>query len=124
MFVALLGGLGLPLTASLPLEADERINLGAVAGCLVVYLAAWTVYWCNLPADVFWVLPAAAGVTCVLCRRPLRALVRDAAAQQMLVLWLILTAWCLGLLALIRSYSGGEWVGEPKGAPLRFSPGL
>ncbi len=112
MFVALLGGLGLPLTASLPLEADERINLGAVAGCLVVYLAAWTVYWCNLPADVFWVLPAAAGVTCVLCRRPLRALVRDAAARRMLVLWLILTAWCLGLLALIRSYSGGEWVGD------------
>jgi hypothetical protein len=69
-----------------------------VAGCLVVYLAAWTVYWCSFPAGVFWVLLIAAGVACVL--------------RRMLALWLILTAWRLGLLTLIRSYSGGEWVGD------------
>ena len=108
----LIGGLGLPLTASLPLAADERINLGAVAGCLAVYLAAWIIYWCGFPLGSFWVLPAAAGVMCLLRWPSLRTLWCDPAGRRMITLWLILAAWCLGLLALIRSYSGGEWVGD------------
>jgi hypothetical protein len=112
VFVVLIGGLGLPLTASLPLASDERINLGAVAGCLAVYLAAWIVYWCGLSVGAFWVLPAAAGVMCLLRWPRLKTLWRDPAGQRMVTLWLILAAWCLGLLALIRSYSGGEWVGD------------
>jgi len=100
------------MTASLPLAADERITLGAVAGCLGVYLAAWMAYWGSLPAGVFWVLPVAAGVACGLRRQALRALGRDATGRRMLAPWLILAAWCLCLLALIRSYSGGEWVGD------------
>ena len=112
VFVVLIGGLGLPLTASLPLAADERINLGAVAGCLAVYLAAWIVYWCGFSIGAFWVLPAVACVLCLLRWPRLRALWRDPAGRRMCALWLILAAWCLGLLALIRSYSGGEWVGD------------
>ena len=100
------------MTASLPLAADERINLGAVVGCLAVYLAAWIVYWCGFSVGAFWVLPAAAGVMCLLRWPRLKTLWRDPAGQRMVTLWLILAAWCLGLLALIRSYSGGEWVGD------------
>jgi len=100
------------LTSSLRLAAEERVTLGAVAGCLVAYFAAWIVYWCGLPAGVFWVLPAAAAVAAVTRRRAVGAILGDPRARHILILWFIFAGWCLGLLALIRTYSGGEWVGD------------
>jgi hypothetical protein len=112
VFLVLIGGFGLPLVARLPFAADERLTLGAVAGCLAVYLAAGAIYCSGLPAGAYWVLPVVA--TGALAGRwaAVRTLVCEAPARRLLVLWLILAGWCLGLLALVRSYSGGEWVGD------------
>jgi hypothetical protein len=112
LFAGLIGGLGLPLTAELPLEGDEQLMLGAVAGCVVVYLAAWVVYWCRLPPLAFGVLPAAAVAALWRRRQAVGARWRAPETRRLAGLWLILAGWCLGLLALVRSYSGGEWIGD------------
>ncbi len=112
VFLVLIGGFGLPLVARLPFAADERLTLGALAGCVAVYLAAGAVYCSGLPAAAYWALPVAAAGTLAWRWTAVRTLVGEAPARRLLVLWLILAGWCLGLLALIRSYSGGEWVGD------------
>ena len=110
--MVLIGGLGLPLVARLPFAADERLTLGPLAGCVAVYLAAGVVYCCGLPAAAYWALPVAAAGALAWRWAAVRALVGEAPARRLLVLWLILAGWCLGWLTLVRSYSGGEWVGD------------
>ena len=112
VFLVLIGGLGLPLVARLPFAADERLTLGALAGCVAVYLAAGAVYCSGLPAAAYWALPVAAVGALAWRWAAIRTLVGDAPARRLLVLWLILAGWCLGWLTLVRSYSGGEWVGD------------
>ena len=112
VFLILIGGLGLPLVARLPFAADERLTFGVVAGCLTVYLAAGAVYCSGLPAAAYWALPVAAAGALAWRWTAVRMLVREASARRLLVLWLILAGWCLGLLTLVRSYSGGEWAGD------------
>ncbi len=112
LFIVLVGGLGLPVTATMALGPDERLCLGAAIGFVLVYLAAWIVYWLVLPLAFFWILPVAAVVAVALRRRALAALFNDGGTRRLTVLWLLVAAWCLGLLTLVRSYSGGEWVGD------------
>ena len=110
--MVLIGGLGLPLVARLPFAADERLTLGVLAGGVAVYLAAGAIYCSGLPATAYWALPVAAAGALAWRWPAVRALVREAPARRLLVCWLILAGWCLGLLVLVRSYSGGEWVGD------------
>ncbi len=112
VFVVLIGGLGLPVVAGAALRPDERVCLGAVAGCTILYLAAWLVYWSGWPPDVFLVLPGVAVVLVILRRRPMGLLLREPAVRRLLGLWAMVAGWCLGLLALVRSYSGGEWASD------------
>jgi hypothetical protein len=112
VFSAVIGGLGLAGTATLPFKCDERVMLAPLAGCIMVYLAAGAIYCSGLPAAAFWALPVAAAGALAWRWTAVRTLVCDAAAGRLLGLWLILAGWCLGLLALVRSYSGGEWVGD------------
>ena len=99
-------------TATLPFKCDERVMLAPLAGCVAVYLAAGAIYCSGLPVAAFWALPVAAAGALAWRWTAVRTLVCDAAAGRLLGLWLILAGWCLGLLALVRSYSGGEWVGD------------
>lgn len=112
VFVFLIGGLGLPLTANLHLKPDERLCLGIVIGCVVVYLAAWTVYWFGFPGSAVVALLFLAGAALLWRRQASAKLWRDSAVRSLAGLWTIVAGWCLGLLALIKNYSGGEWVGD------------
>jgi len=112
LFIVMVGGLGLPITATMSLEPDERLGLGAALGCVVVYLSAWIVYWFALPPVFFWGLPVAAVLAAALRRQALLALFADDRTRRLAGLWLLIAGWCLGLLALVNSYSGGEWVGD------------
>jgi hypothetical protein len=112
IFVLLIGGLGLPVVAGLRLSASERLGLGTAAGVLILYLFAWAVYVTGFPNTAFLALPVAVVVMTLHRRSALRVFWRELDARMLAVYWLILSGWCLGWLALVRNYSGGEWVGD------------
>lgn len=110
--MVIIGGIGIPLVADAPLRADERICLGAVTGCIVVYLVAWIIYWCGLSPEMFIGLPILAAFVSLYRRSQMGAIWRDFEARRLLGLWILVAAWCLGWLALVKSYSGGEWIAD------------
>jgi hypothetical protein len=112
LFAVVIGGLGLSCTATLPLATAERLMAAPVAGCVAVYLFAWLHYWTGATDAALYVLPLLAAAGLLWRRRAIREVLADPASRQLLAGWVVLTGWCLGWLALIRSYSGGEWIGD------------
>jgi len=94
------------------LQADARLCLGAVIGFVVLYLFGWSVYLLNLPPAIFRLLIPMAVLATLWRRGQLMALLKVPAVRQLAFSWVIVASWCLGLLALIRNYSGGEWVSD------------
>lgn len=112
VFVLLIVGLGGPWVTKASLPPDARLCLAAVIGCVSLYLFAWSVYLLKLPAVSFSFMVPIAILAMIWRRRPLIELLAHSENRQLLFSWGILAGWCLGLLALIRSYSGGEWTGD------------
>lgn len=109
LFLGVVFGLGLPLAASWPLPAAEKICGGAALGLIILYVAGLLIYWTNLPVSAHWVLPAAAAALTGARWRACRVLWQDPAARSLLGSYLLVAGWSLGLLALVRSYSGARW---------------
>jgi len=109
LFVGLVFGLGLPLVAGWRLTAPEKIGAGAAVGVVVLYLFAMADYWLQLPAAADFLPPLAAVGLLTVRRRACVGLLRDPDARRLLGAWLLVAAWSLGLLALVRNYSGGGW---------------
>jgi hypothetical protein len=109
VFLGLVFGLGLPLVAGWRLTPPEKICAGAAVGVVLLYLFALVHYWLNLPAIAFGLPPLAALVLLALRRHACAAVLRDPAARRLLGAYLLVAGWSLGLLALVRSYSGGGW---------------
>ncbi|HTX65865.1 MAG TPA: hypothetical protein VMD31_08840 [Opitutaceae bacterium] len=116
LFGLLVFGLGLPLTAGLPLREEEKVALAPGVALVVIYLAAFAIYVGRLPTVCFLVLPAAAGAGVVGRWRPILAALRDPEARRLLGAYGLWTGWALGFLALVRCYFGigagatGDWL--------------
>lgn len=111
-FLGLIGGLGLLVASRLSLAPSERLVAVVLAGQGVLYLAGTVFYLARVPAE-YWLLlslPAVAGWWCA--RRELRAWSAHADVRRMLAGWSIVVAGGLVALALIRNYSGGDWIGD------------
>jgi hypothetical protein len=111
-FAFLVGGLGLPWATRFPGEPSQRFCIGLFAGCITLYLAAFLIYWLKLPQSCFVALPVFATALLITRLRGVIRLVRDTQVTSLVLSWLNLCGWCLGLLAYVRSYSGGEWTGD------------
>jgi hypothetical protein len=109
-FLGLVFGLGLPVVAKWRLPAPEKICAGAAVGVVLLYLFAMADYWLKLPASASLLVPLAAAGFLAGRWRACTGLVRDPDARRLLGAYLIVVGWCLGFLALVRSYSGGGWV--------------
>jgi Dolichyl-phosphate-mannose-protein mannosyltransferase len=109
IFFGVVFGLGLPLVAPLRLTPSEKIGVGAAAGMVVLYLFALLRYWLHLPVPVCLLAPLLAAAAVAVRWRACRPLLQDPAARRMLGAYVLVAAWCLGFLALVRSYSGGGW---------------
>ncbi len=109
IFLGVVFGLGLPLVPSLRLTSSEKIGAGAAAGIVVLYLFALLRYWLHLPPAVCLLAPALAAAAVAVRWRACRTLLQDPPARRMLAAYLLVAGWCLGFLALVRSYSGGGW---------------
>ncbi|MEO5959672.1 MAG: glycosyltransferase family 39 protein [Opitutaceae bacterium] len=112
LFLALIPGLAWPLVQSLALDPLEKFTASAALSLLGVFLVAWAVYVWALPASLFWTLPVLAVVGLAVGHRSFIAAFRDADARTAVASQAIVTAWCMGLLALVLDYSGGGWTGD------------
>lgn len=113
LFVLVVFGLGLPvaLTAS-RWSSLERLTLAVAAALVGIYVVGLVLYWTDAPRWAVVVLPL--GAVVAVGRRPAqaRALLADDEVRHAGTLWLVLALWCVGLHALIVSYSGGGWTND------------
>ncbi|HWA09847.1 MAG TPA: hypothetical protein VG838_10385 [Opitutaceae bacterium] len=109
LFLGLIFGLGLPWVAAARFDPAEKISLGAAAGVLQIYLFAWLAYGAGASDLVFIALPVLAAGGVALRLAALRALFEDAEAKAVFRRQLLFSGWCVGWLALVQTYSGGEW---------------
>jgi hypothetical protein len=115
LFLGLVFGLGLPWVAASRFEPAEKLALGAAAGVLQLYLFAGLVYVTGISSQAFVALPFLAAVAVALRFGAVRALWRSGDVRGILGQQLLFTAWCVGWLALVHSYSGGEWSADWQG---------
>jgi len=112
LFFGLAFGPGWPIAARLPLAPVERAVASFVLSLLIGWLAGWLVYAGNLPARTLLVLPTATALGLWIGRRELAALIAVRDVRSLFVGQLIVTAWSVGWLSLVVSYSGGDWTGD------------
>lgn len=112
IFLGLAFGLGWPLAARLRLAPVEKIAAAAALSLLGTFLFAWAVYVSALPAVTLWGLPLLAALGLIFSPRALWETCRDADARGLLAAQLLVTAWCVGWLALVVNYSGGGWAAD------------
>ncbi|HWA09845.1 MAG TPA: glycosyltransferase family 39 protein [Opitutaceae bacterium] len=109
LFLGTIFGLGLPVVLSWRLEAAEKLCAAAALGLVTVYLSALAFYWTDAPVLAYFALPAAAGLLGSARWRTAFRLLAERDVRLLLTSYVIATGWALGLLALVRSYSGASW---------------
>ena len=113
LFVLMVFGLGQPAAAWWnrwrPLE---RLTLALAVALVAIYLFSFGLYAAGLDPRWHWLLPLAAVAGLAARARATWALLRTPEIAGALGSWLLVAAWCLSLLALIYSYSGGGWMGD------------
>ena len=112
LFLGLVLGLGLPWVVTSRFEAAEKLALGAGAGLAQIYGFAWIVYLVGLSPAAFLALPVLATMAACARLRPLVIYFQDPEVRGLSGRQLLFIAWCLGWLALVRSYGGGEWASD------------
>lgn len=105
-------GLAWPLVARRALDPAEKIVATVALSLLGVFLFAWLSFVAKLPVVLHWALPLAALGGLAARRAEFAATWRDPAARELLLGQCLVTAWCLGWLALVITYSGGGWAAD------------
>ncbi len=105
-------GLAWPLVARRTLDPAEKI-VATVAGSLLgIFLLGWAGFVAPWPVAIHWILPLVAGGGLAARHREIVATWHDPAARGLVLGQLIVSAWCLGWLALVTTYSGGGWAAD------------
>jgi hypothetical protein len=108
----IVAGLGWPIARRLRLLPGEQVLASAALSVTGVWLVGWGVYVTTLPGGVLWALPALAAFGLWEGRKAALALLTNAETRALLLGQALVTAWALGLLLLVVSYSGGGWAGD------------
>ena len=105
-------GLAWPIAHRLALDPSEKLVASVILSLLGVFVLGWLTYVAALPAVTLWLSPFLAAFGLLLTRRALVATLRDPTVRALLLAQLLVTAWCLGWLSLVASYSGGGWAAD------------
>ncbi|MCW5549107.1 MAG: hypothetical protein KIT44_09105 [Opitutaceae bacterium] len=89
-----------------------RLALGLAGALVVLYLAAGLIYVSGAAWSWLWLPPVAATIGCWRMRSAIAALTGDPAVRSTAAGAGLLALWCIGLHAVIFSYSGGAWAGD------------
>lgn len=112
LFAGMTLGLAWPLVARARLDPAEKLVAAAALSLLGIFLVGWLGFVAKLPVGLHWILPALALAGLLIRRAELRATWRDPVARELAVGQILVTAWCLGWLALVATYSGGGWAAD------------
>ena len=105
-------GLAWPIASRLRLDLPEKLLAALVLSVLGVYLFGWVHYLAGWPRLWLWALPALTVVGLAGHAKTLRIAAADPTVRALLLAQLLVSASCLGWLALVKSYSGGGWAGD------------
>jgi uncharacterized membrane protein len=105
-------GLGWPVAARLHLEPGEKVVAAVILSLLGLFLLGSLTYLAVWPRFTLWLAPLLALAGLLLNLRAFTTMLRDPTARALLLAQLLVTAWCLGWLSLVASYSGGGWTGD------------
>ena len=112
VFLGTVPGLAWPLAQRLPLTATERLVASTALSLVGVYLLGWIVYLGALPPALLWGAPAMGIAGLGFGWRPFVAALREPDTRTLINGQALVTAWCLGWLATVQSYSGGGWAAD------------
>jgi hypothetical protein len=110
-FWTILLGLGMPMAARLALPPRETLLAAILCALLAVFFGAWAVFVLALPSGVLLALPVLAALG-LLFRGNSFAAFRDPEVRAICASQLLVSAWVVGWLSLIKSYSGGGWAAD------------
>ncbi len=113
LFVGLVTfGLAWPIAHRLGLDPAEKLVASMILSLLGIFALGWLTYVAALPAVTLWLSPLLAAAGLYLGRRTLVATLGDPTVRALLFAQFLVTAWCLGWLSLVASYSGGGWAAD------------
>jgi hypothetical protein len=105
-------GPGLFLARYLRWKPAETWCASVGLSLILVYLASFLIYACNLPYGLHWVITAACAGLTAASGSDLARLWRNRFVRRQWLCFLFLFVWGLLLLGLVRHYSGGNWFGD------------
>jgi hypothetical protein len=105
-------GLARPVVARMGLAPAEALAAGALLSLIVAWAIDWAVFTSGCPLWGYWIAPALAVPHLVMGRRSLGAMLRDPDARGLAAGQLLVTGWCVALLAFVKNHSGGAWTGD------------
>ena len=105
-------GLGWTVVAHLNLDPGEKLIASVVLSLLGVFFLGGVTYLAAWPHFTLWLAPLFALAGFWMNFRAFTAVLRDPTVRALLLGQLLVTAWCLGWLSLVASYSGGGWTGD------------
>jgi hypothetical protein len=112
VFLVVVPGLGLLTARFLRLAPQDRLTAIIPAGIILLGLGGQLLHVLGAGPAHWRVLTLAALLSWTLHWREAASWWRCRASRRLLWNWLIVTAGCLGALAFIRTYSGGDWIGD------------
>jgi len=105
-------GPGLLLVRPLRLKPAERLVAGVGASLLLIYLASFVISRFRLGVDAHFIFSGACLVATFVAVPDLRQLWRRRSTRRAIQMYALLVLFGLGMLGLVRHYSGGTWGGD------------
>jgi hypothetical protein len=112
VYLWLVPGLGLLTTRWYRLAPQDRLVAIVPAGIVLLGLGGQLLHIMGVAPGVWRVLAVPAAAGWIWQWREAAGWWRWAPSRVLLRNWAITTAGCLGALAVIRTYSGGDWIGD------------
>jgi hypothetical protein len=105
-------GLSRPVVSRMGLRPAEELVAGAALSLVLAFLLDGAVFASGAPLGAYLAVPVFSAIAVGLDRRRIAALLGDPDARELAVGQVLVSIWCIGLLAFIKNHSGGAWTGD------------
>lgn len=112
VFAVASSGLAWPWVARMRLTPAEKIVTSVALSLLGMFMWGWVVYLTVAPLALLSAPPVLGLMGLAAGRKALVEVWQDRPARTLLLAHGVFTAWCIGWLGTVASYSGGGWVAD------------
>jgi len=105
-------GPGFFLARKLPWSPPEKLCAALGLSLLVLYLSSFVIFALHLPQSAYFGVSALCLALLALSFRDLTGLFGHRRVRRQIAAFAFLFLWAIGLLSLVRHYSGGLWAGD------------